>query len=102
MPCHLPINHDMPLRLSVWPKMSRTSASANVELVADEQHFQRVVLEGILTSKVSVDIATADFKAMLVPRPGSRRAPSIVQLFRQLAHAGVEIRLLHSGTPSAA
>ena len=92
----------MPLRLPVWPKMKAISSSADVELVANEGHFQRVVLEGILTSKVSIDIATADFKAMLIPRPGRRRAPSIVQIFRQLAEGGVEIRLLHSGTPSAA
>ena len=51
-------------------------------------------------AKVSIDIATADFKAMLVPREGRRRAPSIVEVFRKLAEGGVEIRLLHSGTPS--
>jgi phosphatidylserine/phosphatidylglycerophosphate/cardiolipin synthase-like enzyme len=98
----------MPARLSVWPKINKScpvapaAARANeVELVANEEHFQRVVLEGILRAKVSIDIATADFKAMLVPR-GRRRAPSIVELFRELAAKGVEIRLLHSGTPSEA
>ena len=70
--------------------------------MADEAHFQRVVLEGMLRAKVSLDIATADFKAMLVPRPPRRRAPSIVEVFRKLAEDGVEIRLLHSGTPSEA
>jgi phosphatidylserine/phosphatidylglycerophosphate/cardiolipin synthase-like enzyme len=50
---------------------------------------------------MSLDIATADFKAMLVPQPGTRRAPSIVQVLRNLAERGVEIRLLHAGTPSA-
>jgi phosphatidylserine/phosphatidylglycerophosphate/cardiolipin synthase-like enzyme len=45
---------------------------------------------------------TADFKAMLVPEGGrSRRAKSIVEHFRALAAKGVEIRLLHAGTPSA-
>ena len=66
----------------------------------DEQHFQRVVLDGILGARVSLDIMTADFKAMLVPQ-GRRSAPSIVEILRKLAAGGVEIRLLHAGTPSA-
>lgn len=61
-------------------------------------------------AQVSLDIMTADFKAMLVPapapgrpgRPGSPggRAKSIVELFRGLVERGVEIRLLHAGVPS--
>lgn len=70
------------------------------ELVVDEAHFQKVVLEGMLAAKVSLDISTADFKAMLVPSASGRTAPSIVEMFRRLADKGVEIRLLHSGTPS--
>src|ERR1700720_455810 len=78
------------------------TASGHVELVIDSQHFHRIVREGILKATTSVDIATADFKAMLIPEiGGSRRAKSIVQVFRNLAERGVEIRLLHSGTPSA-
>ena len=75
-----------------------------VRLVCDAAHFDAVVCEGMLAAKVSVDIATADFKAMLVPQKGSssRRAPSIVQHLRKLADKGVEIRLLHAGTPSSA
>ena len=39
---------------------------------------------------------------MLVPVAGtSRRAESIVSVLRKLASRGVEIRLLHAGTPSA-
>jgi phosphatidylserine/phosphatidylglycerophosphate/cardiolipin synthase-like enzyme len=57
----------------------------------------------MLKSRVSLDIMTADFKAMLIPTGlNSRRAPSIVELFRGLAKRGVEIRLLHAGTPSSA
>jgi phosphatidylserine/phosphatidylglycerophosphate/cardiolipin synthase-like enzyme len=96
----------MGLRLPVWEKVQKNSAAAapagEVELVADERHFERVVVEGMLKARVSLDIATADFKAMLVPRQGRKRAPSIVELFRKLAEGGVEIRLLHSGTPSEA
>jgi phosphatidylserine/phosphatidylglycerophosphate/cardiolipin synthase-like enzyme len=74
-----------------------------VELVVDGEHFRRIVLEGICAARVSIDIATADFKAMLVPTgDGRRRAESIVSVLRKLAVRGVEIRILHAGVPSAA
>jgi phosphatidylserine/phosphatidylglycerophosphate/cardiolipin synthase-like enzyme len=73
-----------------------------VELVIDADHQRRVVIDGMLKSRVSLDIMTADFKAMLVPSGKGRRAPSIIEHFRNLAATGVEIRLLHAGTPSAA
>ena len=83
-------------------ELARAAARGSVELVINAQHHRRVVLDGILKARVSLDIATADFKAMLVPRAGSSaRAASIVELFRRLAARGVEIRLLHAGTPSA-
>src|SRR5687767_6556776 len=90
----------MPLSLPI-DQLAR-AAAGSVELVIDAQHHRRVVLNGILKATVSLDIATADFKAMLVPQAGSsRRAISIVEVFRRLAARGVEIRLLHAGTPSA-
>ena len=67
----------------------------------DGHHFQRVVREGMLTARISLDITTADFKAMLVPSGGRRQARSVVRVFRNLVDKGVEIRLLHSGVPSA-
>jgi phosphatidylserine/phosphatidylglycerophosphate/cardiolipin synthase-like enzyme len=39
---------------------------------------------------------------MLVPDGVSGRARSIVEVLRKLASGGVEIRLLHAGTPSSA
>jgi len=72
-----------------------------IGLVTDGEHFGRVVSEGIAKARVSLDVMTADFKAMLVPQPGKRRARSIVALFRDLAERGVEIRILHSGIPSS-
>ena len=72
-----------------------------MELVRDSDHFQRIVLDGICRAEVSIDIMTADFKAMLVPTSRSGRAKSIVQVLRQQASKGVEIRLLHAGVPSA-
>ena len=67
----------------------------------DRQHFDQIVLKGILSARTSLDIMTADFKAMLVPEKGRSRARSIVQVMRGLAAKGVEVRLLHAGTPSA-
>ncbi len=72
-----------------------------MELLFDADHFRRVVVEGLCAAKVSLDIMTADFKAMLVPT-GRGRAKSVVEHFRKLADAGVEIRLLHAGVPSSA
>jgi phosphatidylserine/phosphatidylglycerophosphate/cardiolipin synthase-like enzyme len=93
-------NIGMPVSLPV-DQLARVATGA-VELVVDAQHHRRVVLDGILKATVSLDIATADFKAMLIPQPGSsRRAASIIEIFRRLASRGVEIRLLHAGTPSA-
>ncbi len=84
-----------------------TPARGQVELVVDEDHLQRVVIDGMLKASVSLDIMTADFKAMLVPTPapgvsrrGSRNAPSIVHHLVKLAQKGVEVRLLHAGVPS--
>ncbi|HET6250233.1 MAG TPA: phospholipase D family protein [Tepidisphaeraceae bacterium] len=92
----------MPKALPVI-SLLQSAASGVAELVVDSQHFYRIVHHGILKAQTSVDIATADFKAMLVPEVGgSRRAVSIVQIFRRLAAKGVEIRLLHAGTPSSA
>lgn len=82
---------------------ARPTVRGDAELVVDSQHYYRIVRDGILGAKTGLDVMTADFKAMLVPCAGSgRRAPSIVEVFRRLAARGVEIRLLHAGTPSQA
>jgi phosphatidylserine/phosphatidylglycerophosphate/cardiolipin synthase-like enzyme len=88
--------------ISIAAKKSQ-APRGEAELVVNAQHFARVVLGGIATAKVSIDVMTADFKAMLVPTDRlTRRARSIVQLMRELAGRGVEIRLLHAGVPSSA
>jgi phosphatidylserine/phosphatidylglycerophosphate/cardiolipin synthase-like enzyme len=89
--------------LPILASTRSSSASPTLaQLVVDRQHFQRIVLDGILKAKTSIDVMTADFKAMLIPDGRTRRAPSIVHHFRRLADRGVEIRLLHAGTPSSA
>ena len=80
--------------------------TGEVRLITDGQHLQTVVYDGLLRASVSVDIATADLKAMLVPEPGvklGRRQdpPSIVARLVRLAERGVEVRVLHAGVPSS-
>jgi phosphatidylserine/phosphatidylglycerophosphate/cardiolipin synthase-like enzyme len=93
----------MARRFSIASQMpiERPTPRGQAELVIDASHFSRIVRDGILQAEVSIDIMTADFKAMLIPVPRTRRADSIVTHFRRLAEKGVEIRLLHAGVPSS-
>src|SRR5579862_6707545 len=70
------------------------------ELIIDRDHFTRIIKDGLCRAAVSLDIMTADFKAMLIPTGRGRTAHSIVEVLRNLADRGVEIRLMHAGTPS--
>jgi len=90
--------HDL---LDGIPDMRDRTPRGEVELIANAEHFHKVVRGGMLKAQFSIDIATADFKAMLVPEPRTRKAPSIVDVFRTLAKRGVEVRILHSGVPSS-
>ncbi|MCL2640362.1 MAG: phospholipase D-like domain-containing protein [Phycisphaerales bacterium] len=84
-------------------EVSQQLPAGRCELIVDAEHFTRVVKYGMARAKVSIDVMTADFKAMLVPGLGKARgAESIVSVFRRLAERGVEIRILHAGTPSSA
>lgn len=84
-------------------EMLSSRPAGECTLVINEEHFARVVRDGIARAASSVEILTADFKAMLVPsgRKGGR-ARSVVELFRSLSKKGVEVRILHAGTPSGA
>ena len=75
------------------------SASGHATLIRGPEHLQRVLRDGALKARVSLDIATADFKAALVPL-GHGQAHSIVKLLRQRAERGIEVRILHAGVPS--
>lgn len=106
------------MTLDTVPAEVLSPPTGEAQLVIGAEHLNRVVRDGMLKAKVSLDIASADFKAMLVPsgisgigasrgrnsgRGRGRRnsAESIVEVFRRLAERGVEIRLLHSGVPSS-
>jgi len=90
--------------LSVIPNLSAPAGLC--ELVMDREHLRRVVYDGMLSARVSVDIATADLKAVLIPEPGkttsrSRKTPpSILDRLFRMAQRGVEVRVLHAGVPS--
>lgn len=84
-------------------KFSDDAPRGEAELIFDRDHLQRVVIDGMLKAEASLEITTADLKAMLVPASSSvRSAPSIVNHLCRLAERGVEIRLLHAGIPSSA
>lgn len=71
-------------------------------LVSGRGHLDRVV-EAVKAAKVSVWIATANVKEMLVERSRVGRRPiygSILEVLDELAGMGVELRLLHAELPS--
>ncbi len=87
--------HDLTLTPDLCPP------SGLVQLVFDQDHLTQVVRDAMLQATSSLEIATADFKAMLVPSSTTdRRAPSVVEHLIRLAARGVEVRVMHSGVPS--
>ena len=80
-----------------------------MELVGGRGHYDRV-LTAVLNAKVSVWIATANVKELMVEdrraRPGKRRSlrkspyVSVLAHLDELAARGVELRLLHAELPS--
>lgn len=80
----------------------------SLELLADRDHYDQVT-QAVLEARRSVWIATANLKELMVEdpnaRPGRRRGRrgsyrSVLEVFRELANAGVELRLLHASPPS--
>ena len=80
-----------------------------LELVAGRGHYDRVIA-AVLGAKVSVWIATANVKELMVEdhraRPGRRRSlkkaayVSVLSHLDDLASRGIELRLLHAELPS--
>ncbi|HEY1817771.1 MAG TPA: phospholipase D family protein [Kofleriaceae bacterium] len=80
-----------------------------MELIGGRGHYERV-LAAVLDAKVSVWIATANVKELMVEdgraRPGHRRSlkrteyVSVLARLDELAKHGVELRLLHAELPS--
>src|SRR5688572_2698797 len=80
-----------------------------MELVGGRGHYERV-LAAVMNAKVSVWIATANVKELMVEdhraRPGRRRSMkgaayvSVLAHLDELSQRGVELRLLHAELPS--
>lgn len=85
------------------------SRPIKMELIGGRGHYDRV-LAAVLNAKVSVWIATANVKELMVEdhraRPGRRRSlkkaayVSVLAQLDDLAARGVELRLLHAELPS--
>lgn len=81
----------------------------SMQLIAGRGHYERVI-QAVLNAKVSVWIATANVKELMVEdrraKPGRRRSMkksdyvSVLAQLDDLAARGVELRLLHAELPS--
>lgn len=82
--------------------------AARVSLVVDRDHYDELVLKTVSDARTSVWIGTANVKEMMVEAPigtvarAKGRYLSILDTFDDLSKRGVEIRILHAGTPSRA
>lgn len=79
---------------------------ANLRLLVDGEHYEELVAKAIRGAVVSVWIATANLKTMMVEAPiGSRarargRYVSFFETLGELAARGVEVCILHASRPS--
>lgn len=97
-----PVGH----RLPVFEPAPSRYRSAKVELLADRAHYDEVVVRAVGQARVSVWIGTANLKDVHVEAPIGTRARaagrflSMTERFEELVQRGVEVRILHGGTPS--
>lgn len=86
------------------------TGEVGLTLVRDRDHYASVV-RAVIDAEVSVWIATANLKGLMVEdenaHPGRRRGRrgrwrSVLEIFDALASRGVELRILHAGFPSRA
>ena len=75
------------------------AATGQAELVVGPEHLQRVIRNGVLAARVSLDLTTADLKSVTVPDRNGQ-SQSILKLLRRQAKRGIEVRILHAGVPS--
>jgi phosphatidylserine/phosphatidylglycerophosphate/cardiolipin synthase-like enzyme len=75
-------------------------------MVVDREHYDLLVRDAVSGAKVSLWIATANLKSLMVEAPIGTRARvkgqfvSILETFEELINRGVEIRILHASPPS--
>ncbi len=88
---------------------ARPPRDVRLSLIGGRGHYEEVV-QAVMQARVSVWIATANLKGLMVEdanaRPGRRRGRarwrSVLEVFDELAERGVELRILHGGFPSRA
>jgi phosphatidylserine/phosphatidylglycerophosphate/cardiolipin synthase-like enzyme len=78
-------------------RLRATSAA----LIAGREHYDTVI-QAIARAELSVWIATADVKSLMVEDAGRKRYRSMLAVLDGLAQRGVELRLLHAKLPSRA
>jgi phosphatidylserine/phosphatidylglycerophosphate/cardiolipin synthase-like enzyme len=94
--------------MALRKNLSSERRSAPVELVADGQHYERVILAALTKARVSVWIATANLKDVHIEAPlgtvarARGRYVSMTERFQELVRNGVEVRILHGALPSRA
>ncbi len=71
-----------------------------MRLITDGEHYQSIVVDGILKAKNRIWIATANVKDLHVIGGGRRSLP-LLNHFEKLQRKGVSIRILHGAKPSA-
>lgn len=78
-----------------------------LRLIGGRGHYEAVI-GAVMAARVSVWIATANLKELMVEdapsvrRRGRMRWRSVLAVFDELAARGVELRILHAGFPSQA
>ena len=92
---------------TAWRSPSeRPARTIRAKLLVDADHYDDLVTRAVATATVSVWIATANLKTMLVEAPiGSRarargRYVSFFESLGDLARRGVDVQVLHASPPS--
>src|SRR5271156_3514329 len=100
-----PGREDRPMR-RVSSAAALTPRGIRARLLDGADHYDELVQKAIGSAKVSLWIATANVKEMRVEAPigtvarARGRYISILDTLDGLASRGVELRMLHAGTPS--
>lgn len=88
------------------PRIDDGRRNARLELIADLQHYEQVMLRALTQAKVSVWIGTANVKDIHLEAPIGTRArargeyQSITDTLTELVRRNVEVRILHGALPS--
>jgi phosphatidylserine/phosphatidylglycerophosphate/cardiolipin synthase-like enzyme len=100
------MSYRLPVAAAAAPLTAPRAAA--VSLIVDRAHYEELVLGAIAKAEVSLWIATANVKEMMLEAPRGTvarargRYISILDAFDGLASRGVEIRMLHATPPSRA